>query len=258
MRSFPRALCALVLACACTTAAFATTVLPVDAPQAVDRAELIFVGTVVHLETATTGDGLLPYTFVTFAVDEALKGRAADAELTLRFEGGDLPEQQETVEVVGMPSFELGDEAVLFVAGNGEAACPLVGWWQGELSIVRHPATGERLLLDHRGAPIEGVSADGWRVGPVHYDAAEQRFVDSTADGVELLWQDGVEIVDEPSIERAGAYEGVGADSVLDALRQLVSERQERKSFTRGDVVRSADPADLPYSVTFLPVAPTE
>lgn len=247
---------ALVLGCILAAAASATTILPVDATDAVDRAELIFRGEVVAIETVTSRDGSFPFTFVTFAVHDALKGAAAGKELTLRFHGGDLAATQETVEVVGMPSFERGDEVVLFVDGNGRLACPLVGWWQGKLDVVRHPRTGEPMLVDHRGAPIESVDESGWSYADLRYDAEAEALV-AREPGAELLWQDGVEIVDDSPIERAAGDAIVAADAVLDALRQLIDRRALQKSAVAAAPVQSASPADVPDTVEFRAVAPS-
>lgn len=245
----------LVLGCLLAAASQATTVLPVDASKAVDTAELIFTGHVVAMETATSLDGLYPFTFVTFEIAEIIKGSVEGAELTLRFEGGDLEELEETVEVVGIPQFELGDEVLLFVRNNGKAACPLVGWWQGRFDFQPHPATGERLLVDHRGRVVEGVGVGGWRAGEMRYDKAEKRLV-NTAPKARLLWQEGV-VIEDDAHSKSGEYQGIGAGAVLDDLRQMIQARRTEKSFVRPETVRSASPLDVPASMALTPVAPT-
>lgn len=254
MRRSKPVLRTFVLVCLLAAASQATTVLPVDASKAVDTAELIFTGHVVAMETATSRDGLFPFTFVTFEIAEILKGSAEDTNLTLRFEGGDLEEREETLEVVGIPQFNLGDEVLLFVRNNGRAACPLVGWWQGRLDFQPHPATGERLLVDYRGRVLEGVGAEGWRAGEMGYDKAEKRLVD-TAPKAQLLWQEGVVIEDEAHSD-FGEYQGADAGTVLDDLRQLIQARRTHKSFVRPETVRSASPLDVPASMDLTPVAP--
>lgn len=253
MRSFVNGMRVLALGCLLAVPAAATSVLPVDAGQAVDEAELIFTGQVIDVEMVSSGDGLFPFTFVTFSVDQTLKGAADANHLTMRFDGGDLPEREESIEVVGVPIFEVGQEVLLFVSGNGKRACPLVGWWQGRLDFVQHPTRGTKMLVDHRGAPIEGIANGDWQRSEVRWDAAHRRLVDQEP-GAKLLWQEGVSI-DEPETVTAKSYRGESADSVLDALRQLVSKRSAEKSFVRSAPVASASPLDVPESVEFTAVA---
>lgn len=253
MRSFVTSVRVLALACLLAAPAAATSVLPVDATQAVDRAELIFTGQVLDVEMVPSGDGLFPFTFVTFSVDQTLKGAADANSLTLRFDGGDLPAREQSVEVVGVPVFEIGQEVLLFVAGNGKQACPLIGWWQGRLDFVQHPTSETTMLVDHRGAPIEGIADGAWRHGSVRYDAAQKRLVDAEPQA-QLLWQEGVTI-EEPARESARSYRGQAADSVLDELRRLVAKRSAEKSFLRSQPVASADPLDVPESVQFTATA---
>lgn len=256
MNAFSRLLTILALAGLSAMPAMATSVLPIDAPQAVDQAELIFTGQVLTVEFATSHDGRFPYTFVTFAIDETLKGSAEGEELTLRFDGGDLVETRESVEVLGMPTFEVGDQVLLFVAGNGKAGCPVVGWWQGRLDFVQHPSARGALLVDHRGAPVEGAGMEGWRHGELRYDRTEKRLVASES-GAQLLWTEGVTIDDGREAKSGEAYAGVPAAKVIDELRQLVDQRRRLKSFTAEGVVSSASPLDVPYSVLFTAVGPT-
>lgn len=243
-----------VLACFLTAASQATTVLPVEVSEAVDTAELIFTGHVVTLETATSRDGLYPFTFVTFEIAEVIKGSVDGTDLTLRFEGGDLEELKETLEVVGMPQFELGNEVLLFVQSNGTAACPLVGWWQGRLDFQLHPSSGKRLLVDHRGRVVEGVDTEGWRTEAIRYDKDEERLINVTPKA-QLLWQEGV-VVKDDTHSKTGEYQGIEAGAVLDDLRQLVETRRLHKSFLHPETVSSANPLDTPASMAVTPVAP--
>ena len=254
MRCSKAVLRTFVLGCLLAAASQATTDPPVDASRAVDTADLIFTGQVIAKETATSLDGLYPFTFVTFEIAEILKGAVDGEELTLRFEGGDLEERQETLEVVGMPQFELGDEVLLFVRNNGKAACPLVGWWQGRLDFQLHPATGKRLLVDHRGRVVESVGTEGWQAGEVRYDKAEKRLMGTTPK-VQLLWQEGI-VVEDATESKSEEYEGVSAATVIDDLRQLVQARRTRKSFVLPETVRSASPLDVPASMSVTAMAP--
>lgn len=126
-----------------------------------DRSTLVFVGTVVERRVAVSDDGLFPFTYVTFDVEEVLKGEA-DRRLTLRFDGG--PVGDHVVRVSGVPEFEVGKRHLLFVAGADEIACPLAGWDRGKLDFVRHPRTGQEVLADVEGRLVAGVDGDRFRM----------------------------------------------------------------------------------------------
>ena len=230
--------------------ASATTILPTDPSKSVDQAELIFMGRVVDSQFVVSGDGKYPFTFVTFEILDTFKGRTDGTEITLRFDGGDVAAAQERLEVVGMPTFDLGDEALLFVAGNGKWGCPIVGWWQGRLDVINHPRTGAPMLVSHTGAPVEGVSRHTWETAELRYNAEEKRLVNAEP-RVQLLRQEGVTILEERAPRKAYAYEGVAVESVFDQLRALIEVRRLQKSFVPEGVVESASPYDVPHSVIF-------
>ena len=233
-----------------TGPATATNLIAVEPAMAVDQSELIFLGQVVHMENAASGDGLYPFTFVTFEVQEIFKGQIEGEEITLRFDGGDLPLRGERVEVLGMPTFELGDESLLFVSGNGKFGCPVFGWQQGRLDLVSHPATGETLLMDHSGAPVETLTPSLWKTGEIRYDADEQRWLDAEPEFT-VLAQDGVVITPTRKPTKARTYLGVQAELVFEQLRTMIQKRRLQKSFLTGRLVESASVYDLPHSMQF-------
>ena len=64
----------------------------------------------------------MPYTFVTYKVTKVMQG-SAGRSLTLRFAGG-ADGRGGFVDVTGVPTFEVGDDDILFVKGNGSDGCP--------------------------------------------------------------------------------------------------------------------------------------
>jgi len=102
-----------------------------DFPELVARAEQIVAGTVTDIKQEADAAGA-PVTLVTFSDLTVLKGDVGDS-LTLRFYGGEAGEV--VVHIPDMPTFAIGDRAVLFVAGNGRDVCPLVGVWQGRFNV---------------------------------------------------------------------------------------------------------------------------
>jgi len=245
---------ALFLSLCLALGAGATSVMPVDVSQAVDSSDLIFTGHAIAREVAVTQDGRTPFTFITFAVEEVLKGQVDGSEVTLRFFGGE--HGGEVIEAVGMPRFEELGQYLLFVEGNGDSFCPIVGWWQGKLDLVPHPQTGKAMLIDHRGTPITGLNESSWTKAQTLRVGDDGTFESTGDDGTTVLWQDGVEIVDDsPSLEAAKAAV-VPAEDVLSQLRSLVELRRAAKSFRPGKTVSSALAMDLPESVTFEATAP--
>lgn len=97
-----------------------------DVGKLVAASNLVFHGKVkaIVYRSGKAGNGTIPYTFVTYAVDETLMGNPRP-EVTMRFVGGS-DGQGGFVAAEGVPSFSLGDEDILFVANNGSAGCPLV------------------------------------------------------------------------------------------------------------------------------------
>lgn len=158
---FPAALCILL---AGASTGRATTVRTMTFSQVVDGAELIAVGTVSAVEQTWDAERATPFTHVTFSDVEVLKGALPDARLTLRLTGGPAPNGL-VLAISGMPRFEVGQVAVLFSAGNGVHACPLVGWWQGLYRVVHDDDRDRLVVSDHAWRPVARLDgAVGQRV----------------------------------------------------------------------------------------------
>lgn len=121
-----------------------TTVIPPTFESLVSSANTIFVGEVtdVRSEWIATRDGRAIITKVTFKVEDAWKG-AVGAMTQLEFLGGTVGET--TMEVVGMPTFRIGQRSVLFVSGDADAVSPLVGFYHGRLRIEKDPYGVDRV-----------------------------------------------------------------------------------------------------------------
>jgi hypothetical protein len=131
----------LVLAAWAPSASAQTPGRPLTLPMAVEQSELIFLGTVTDVAfrlSADAGDGfaVLPHTFVTYRIEDTLRGAAPGNEITLRFLGGYSPETGRVMLAPGARFFREGDRDVILVAGNGRYACPMVGCSGGRFRIV--------------------------------------------------------------------------------------------------------------------------
>jgi hypothetical protein len=101
------------------------------------RADSVFVGEVTriaHQVSSPDASGLrLPFTLVTWRVDDGIKGVAGQT-YTARFLGGPLGDR--TLDVPEIPTFAVGDRDLLFVRDNGSVGCPLVDGARGRVRIT--------------------------------------------------------------------------------------------------------------------------
>ena len=153
MKSLATFLVGLLLTLAGTGVAQALTVIPRSFDELVARADTVFKGEVVASNSLWVGAGATRHiaTRVTFRVDETYKGGAA-AQQTLEFVGGTVGDT--TLEIPGVPRFEVGQAAVLFVVGNGTQFCPLVGVYQGRFHVVKDATTGVERVFTDDGLPV--------------------------------------------------------------------------------------------------------
>ena len=93
----------------------------------------------------------IPFTFVTYAASDVLQGTMPGGSITLRFPGGS-DGRGGFVDVENVPLFQVGDEDVLFVAGNGENGCPLVQCEFGRFRVLNNAVYGPH------GEPVVGVN----------------------------------------------------------------------------------------------------
>jgi hypothetical protein len=142
----------------------ATTVLEKNFADLVHEADTIVVGTVTAIETDQTQ--ATPFTLVTFGDLDVVKGTHQDAEFTVHVMGGPAPDGMR-LQIVGTPSFHLGDRMVLFVVGNATQAVPFVGMWQGVYRVVQD-ADDRETVTTHDGHPLTALPRRQTADGIVH------------------------------------------------------------------------------------------
>ncbi len=137
----------------------ATTVIPPNFDELVSRAEAIFEGEVTGLQSQWIGEGSEHriVTFVTFKVDQALKGDPGTT-YSIRMLGGTVDGR--TMEVSDAPKFKVGDHDVLFIQNNGHQFIPLVGIQHGRFRVQKDQ-TGRDTLLTGAGQPLADVTQLG-------------------------------------------------------------------------------------------------
>jgi hypothetical protein len=117
--------------------------------HAVEQSGFIFEGTVIAIvfrdsDPADADQAGLPHAFVTYRVDDIIRGASPSQTLTLRFLGGWSGASGRIMRVPHAPLFKLGDRDILFVAGNGAAACPLIGCGLGRFRIWQEGVHSDR------------------------------------------------------------------------------------------------------------------
>jgi hypothetical protein len=137
-----------------------TTVTAPTFDELVRRSELVIVGRVVATRSAwvDSRSGRSIVTDVTVSIEQTLKGPTY-AERSLEFLGGTVGE--DTLRVDGMPEFQVGERAVLFLNEAGRPASPVVGFMYGWFRIVQDPATGVDMIRTHDGRPLASTEDVG-------------------------------------------------------------------------------------------------
>jgi hypothetical protein len=153
--------------------ASATSIVPRQFSQLCDRADLIFCGTVsaIRSTVATQGndtahsndtahdidtdDNRIIHTYTTFTNVNVIQGQTPNNEIVIRTLGGEAGGERLVVD--GMPTFEVGQRYVLFVRGNNQNICPIVGWRQGCFHAVE-TGDGQSIVKDYRGRAVSHLA----------------------------------------------------------------------------------------------------
>lgn len=130
----------------------------------VHKADLIFEGKVVEVDYRTSdvlqaGDVAMPHTYVTYEITRNFKGRSSqDKLITLRFRGGP-DDAGNTLIIPGVPLFQVGDQDIVFVRGNGVEISPVVGGNFGRFRISKdavHSDAWQEIWLRSNGQLDQG------------------------------------------------------------------------------------------------------
>lgn len=142
----------------------ATTVVHADLPALSRKAEVIVRATVSRVESRWNGDHSRILTQVDLAVAEVLKGPDSQT-VTLILPGGIVGDLGQ--HVAGVPSFQRGEDVVLFLSPHGGRAFRITGFSQGKYRLERGEG-GELMALpaDDGGARIIDPATGEERVAP--------------------------------------------------------------------------------------------
>ena len=133
----------------------ATSVLQVDMEQLLNDAAVIFEGEVIASDAKWNADNTYISTWVTFRVDDVLKGELPSATITQSFAGGTVGDT--TLEVSGMVYPQLGETGIYFIENPDRPQVnPMVGWSQGHFK-VKMDEQGTQRMFTESDVPIQGI-----------------------------------------------------------------------------------------------------
>ena len=150
---------------------WATTVVPPTFDELVDKAELIFQGSVTSVRSQWVGEGAQRHiaSYVTFAVEDAVKGNPGTS-YTIQMLGGTV--DGETMEVSESPKFAVGDRDILFIEHNGQQFVPLVGIMHGRFRIQHEAQTGREIVATNEGDGLTAPEQLGKQANPFLHAAS--------------------------------------------------------------------------------------
>jgi hypothetical protein len=192
------------------------------------EAHMVAIGRVTTVESHPTQDHKYAYTYVTVSNLEVLKGSYREPAITLRLDGGQLGDGR-TLVIDGMPRFRAGEKVVLFVKGNGQYACPFVGWWQGLLRVEADNQSGKEVVKTSGGHPIQKIDRGDFLIRP---KVSQQENADTAG------------TADEAQGQRSQGTAGTNADLSLEDLKSQVSAVLA-KADARGRAIEEVKSAEI-------------
>jgi hypothetical protein len=126
---------AFVFALSLASPARATTVLPLYLEEIIDTSTVAFEGTCTGNRTERDPETNFVVTYTTFAVHDVLKGSVGTTH-EIKQIGGTLPDSKLQYRVEGIPSFGVGQDYVVFLAGVSAAGFSSpIGLQQGKFTV---------------------------------------------------------------------------------------------------------------------------
>ena len=138
------------------SSASATTILGMDIDKVAADAEFVFEGSVIDSETRQDSSSGIISTYVTFQINDIIKGHYTGDSVELKFMGGVFNGQ--IVQVSGMRIPEIAEQGIYFVESmSRDLINPLIGWSQGHFIIVDD--NGTRRISTAGNQPVLDVEA---------------------------------------------------------------------------------------------------
>ncbi|GAB5558880.1 MAG: hypothetical protein SynsKO_05270 [Synoicihabitans sp.] len=148
---------ALLLLVSPFPSAFATTVIPPSFAQLVAESDYVVHGKVTAVTSAweQRGNSRVIVTKVNLDVIEVISGEPP-RPLVLTTLGGKIGSRAMVIE--GAPQFEVGDEDILFIQGNGRNISPIARIMYGRYRIESEGEGEERVVVRENGEPLRSTS----------------------------------------------------------------------------------------------------
>ena len=139
-----RRLFSIIVLLLCARELHATVLLPAEFREIVAGSQVIVYGRVTDVRAEWSDDRRRIDTIVTVEAGSYLKGGPGDT-VTFRVPGGQIGRYRNVM--IGAPSFEPGEEAVLFLSASGPSVAHIFGLSQGVFRVRVDPRTGRRLVV---------------------------------------------------------------------------------------------------------------
>lgn len=118
------------------------------------RSENIVLARCISSESKWNDEGSLIFTYVTFQIEDTIKGEDAEDEITLRLIGGQVGDQ--ILSAPDIPNINEDEEVILFLGPKNKAGYPtLTNMKNGVLRIYTDDVTGQgNVITPTTGIPI--------------------------------------------------------------------------------------------------------
>jgi len=140
------------LCCVIAASSGATVLKQANLTQLTTKADLIFAGKVLAIDSQWDSSHSKIWTHVTFLVNEVIKGSSTQKEVTLKLPGGAIDAENIRMKVDGVPEFKVGEEVLIFCSHDPKRICPIVGWYQGQFKIKFNQELGEKVIEREKAA----------------------------------------------------------------------------------------------------------
>lgn len=133
----------------------ATSVREVSLDEMLQQSQFVFEGTVTAIEARENSQKRI-HTYVTFEIQDIIKGEYHSNVITLSFLGGTVGDVTMAVSDMLLP--QEGEHGIYFVESLERLQVnPLYGWSQGYFIVERDVAGTERVMTNRR-LPITGIT----------------------------------------------------------------------------------------------------
>lgn len=117
--------------------------------------QFVFEGKVLAIEARKGGNNRI-YTYVTFAIQDIMKGQHIAKNITLRFLGGTVGDLAMVISDMEIP--EKGEHGIYFVESlKRNQVNPLYGWQQGHFLVESDKITGAERVLTNDKQPVTAI-----------------------------------------------------------------------------------------------------